>query len=203
MLTDALVLVFLLAFIFWGTKRGAMRMLLSSLSLVVSILTGALLYRPVSALLSGLGLESSLTAKLEENLDKIADLPDVMQGFISVTEAEDKLAEAVASAAVGVLSFLIIMVAVRVLLTALGIAMGLAGSMPVLRQANGLLGGIGGFAEGAVILLVIFGALAVYEAFGQPGLTDGLFGGSHIALWVYDHNPLLSLVMGAAETLKG
>ena len=202
MVTDILTAAVLLAFVFIGSKRGAMKMLLSALGLVVSILAGMFLYQPVSELLAGTGLEARLAEKLGENMDRITELPGIMRDFIAMTGADDKLASAVAGAAVGALCFLSVAVLVRVLLLILGAVMGLAASLPVIRQANGLLGGILGLLEGAVALFVIFGVVALIEAFGHTGLAAKIFDGSHMAALIYDNNPLLGLVAGAAGLVK-
>lgn len=168
-------------------------MLLSALGLVVSVLAGMFLYKPVSGLFAG--LRESLTLRLSEDIDGMTRLPGIMRDFIVATGADSVLAETVAGAAVGALSFLSVVVLARLLLTVTGAVMGVAGSLPVIRQANGLLGGLLGFIEGVVALFVIFGVIAVVEALGQPDLAAGMFDGSHIAALIYDNNPLLGLVM--------
>ncbi len=51
MITDAAVIGILLVFVFWGSKRGLVKMLLSLLSMAISIVAAFLLYRPISAFL--------------------------------------------------------------------------------------------------------------------------------------------------------
>ena len=198
MIIDLLTVIFLAAFVFWGTKRGAMKMLLSAVSFAVSMLIGVLVYRPISGLLESLGIVEGLTAKLTENISGIANLPGIMLDTAHIAMTEEIMTGTIARAAVFSISFLAVVILVRIVLFIVGAAVGLAGSMPVIKQTNGLLGGVGGFIVGMLIVLLAFGVIAVMEVFGSSGIAESVFGSSHLAVFIYDNNPLLGMVVTAA-----
>ena len=198
MIIDLITVIFLVAFVFWGKKRGAMKMLLSAVSFVVSMLIGVFAYRPISGLLTNLGIVDGLSQKLTENMDSINELPGIMRDLTSITEMETELSTAIAAAAVALISFLTVVILVRIVLFVVSVAVGLAGALPVVKQANGLFGGIVGFIVGMLIVLLAFGAIAVMEVFGSSGIAESVFSGSHLAVMIYDNNPLLGMVVSAA-----
>ena len=198
MIIDLITVIFLVVFVFWGKKRGAMKMLLSAVSFVVSMLIGVFAYRPISGLLTNLGIVDGLSQKLTENMDSINELPGIMRDLTSITEMETELSTAIAAAAVALISFLTVVILVRIVLFVVSVAVGLAGALPVVKQANGLFGGIVGFIVGMLIVLLAFGAIAVMEVFGSSGIAESVFSGSHLAVMIYDNNPLLGMVVSAA-----
>ena len=196
MIVDIVTVLFLLAFIFWGTRRGVIKMLLSAVSYLASIILGFVLCGPIASVLEGLGITSGLTARLTENISGIANLPGIMRDTAVVTAAETELASSVAHAAVNVISFLAVLVLARVVLMIVSLIMNVAGSMPVVKQTNSVLGGIGGFIIGMAIVLIVFGVVAMVEVFSKAEIAEELLGGSFLASLLYDNNPLLGLVVG-------
>ncbi len=195
MLSDLLTVLFLLMFVFWGTKTGAAKMVLKILSLGASMALGLVLYRPISKALSGLGIVDGIAAKLSDNIDSIIHLPGVMRDVMTVTGATEELTRSVASAAVSAVSFFAVVVLIRVLIMLVSLVVGVASSLPVIKQTNGLLGGILGFALGTLTIFLVFGVMAVAEVFGGISLAEKAFDGSFLAVILYNNNPLLGLVL--------
>lgn len=195
MITDLLTVLFLLVFVFWGSRRGAAKMVLRLLSLGASMIVGFVLYRPISAGLDGLGIVDGVAAKLSENLDGMVNLPGVMRDVMTETGAAEELTRSVAGAAVNAISFLAVVVLVRVLIMVIGAVVNVAGSLPVIKQANSLLGGILGFLLGIAAVFVVFGVLAAAEVFGHVAIAAKVFDGSFFAVLLYDNNPLLGLIL--------
>ena len=198
MIIDLATVIFMAAFVLWGAKRGAMKMLLSAISFAISMLVGAFVYRPISGLLTNLGIVDGLSQRLAENMESINELPGIMRDVVSISEVEAELSTAIAGAAVTIISFLAVVILARIVLFIVSTVLGLAGAMPVIKQANGLLGGVGGFAVSLLIVLLAFGVIAVMEVFGSAGIAESIFGDSHLAVMIYDNNPLLGMVVSAA-----
>ncbi len=193
MILDIITLALLLVFIFWGTKRGAMKMLLSIVSYGAAIAAGFLFYRPIAELLNTMGITEGLAHKLEQNAAAML-LPGVMRDLPFMAESAGEMAMSAASAAVSAVSFIAAAVLVRLVLFVISAVLGIAGSLPIIRQANGLVGGIAGWGVGVLIELIAFGILAVFEVFGKTGTAAQLMEGSQIAMLIYNNNPLLSFV---------
>lgn len=190
MVLDAVVLAVLLIFIFWGTKRGLAKMALSAVSYVLSMAAGYVLYRPVSEFLIRMKIAEGLVTKMEES-GVLERLPGVMLDVPFVSSAADEIYTAAANAAVAIVSFLAVVIIVRLALFFISIIIGAAGSLPVIHQANGLAGGALGFCLGVVFELIVFAVIGVLEAFGTVNIAGGLFADSHIAALIYNNNPLL------------
>lgn len=194
MILDAVVLAVLLIFIFWGTRRGLAKMILSLVSYGVSIVAGYLLYRPVSEMLGRLEVAQGLAAKMEES-GVLESIPGIMRDAPLTANAADMVYTAAAEAAVAILSFLAVVIIVRVVLFFVSVIIGVASSLPVVHQANSLGGGVIGFCLGVIFELLVFGVIGVMEAFGSLSVAGDMLAGSHIAALIYNNNPLLGLLI--------
>lgn len=195
MITDLLTVLLLLIFVLWGSKTGAVKMVLRLLSLGASVLIGLALYKPISTGLAGLGIVDGVSAKLAKDFDGLVNLPGVMRDVMTASGAVEELSRSVAEAAVSVMSFLAVVVLTRVLIMVISVVVNVAGSLPVIKQTNGLLGGIFGFLLGILAIFVIFGVMAVAEIFGSAAVAGKIFDGSFLAVLLYDNNPLLGLIL--------
>ncbi|MGN1097628.1 MAG: CvpA family protein [Clostridia bacterium] len=195
MIFDAAVLILLLIFVFWGTKRGVVKMIFSAANYAISIFLGCILYRPISGLLEKAGIAEGVSARIMES-GAMGNLPGVMLDVPFVSESQQAVADAAASAALGAVSFFSVIVLSRIVLFIVSIILNAAGSMPVIRHANGLVGGIAGLGVGLVVEFIILGAIAVLEIFGKVSVTADLLTDSHIAAFMYNNNPLLGIAAG-------
>ncbi len=194
---DIATLAVLLAFVLWGSRRGLVKTAFSLVSMAASLAAGYLLFRPVSAALARLNVADAIAKKLSES-DMLASLPGVMRDLPIASAAADGLFGAVAQAAVDVLGFMAVVVVVKLLLFIISATLGIASSLPVVRQANGLAGGALGFALGAVFVLVVFACLGALEAFGKINVMSGLLQGSRFASLLYNNNPLMESILKLA-----
>lgn len=194
MILDAIVIAVLLAFIFWGSKRGMAKMVLSTVSFALSLVAGYVLYRPVSAFLGKMQIAEGLAAKLEES-GAIARLPGVMKDIPFASSAAIELYRGVAVAAVTAISFLAVVIIVRFTLFFISLVVGVASNLPVIHQANSLIGGVLGFAMGLLVVLLFFAVIGVMEAFGINNIIGSLLADSNIAALIYNNNPLLDLIL--------
>ncbi len=192
MLADIITLAVLLAFIFWGTKRGLAKMAFSAVSYALSLVAGCFLYRPLNSFLVKMKIAEGLALKMEKNA-VIEKLPGVMQDLPFVSS--DDVYGVLASAAVTLVSFLSVVIIVRLVIFLVSMIIGAANSLPVIHQANSLAGGIMGFVIGLLFELIVFAAMGALEAFGTLSIA-GQLDGSLVASLIYNNNPLLELIIG-------
>ncbi len=193
MLVDVIMLLLLLVFTLYGVKRGGAKMLFSMGSFVLSLIAGFLLYRPISETLEKTGMVQGLSAKLETRMDITGQLPEIMRGY--ALSAEKEFFASIAEAAISVISFIAVLLLVRIILWVISTFLGVASSLPVLHQANGALGGVIGLLLGVMAVLILLGIFALIEAFGSGGIVEPLLDGSLATRAVYDNNPLLGLLI--------
>lgn len=194
MTLDIAVLAFLLAFVLWGAHRGLAKVIFSAVSSLVSLIAGYLLYRPLVAYLDKIGVADGLAAKMEAS-GVLGSLPGIMRDLPLTSSAAGEMYRSLASAAVCVISFAAVVIIVKLILFFVSAIIGVTSSLPVIHQANGLAGGLLGFALGALFLLLIFAVLGSLEAFGRLGVMSSWLDGSHIAALIYNNNPLLGLII--------
>lgn len=194
MIIDIALIVFLLAFVLWGTMRGMARMIFSAVSSILALVAGYVLYKPISSILEKLEVADGLAGKMAEN-GIIERLPGIMRDLPMVSSAVDEMYRSVAVAAVGVMSFVAVVIVVKVVLFLISAIIGLASNLPVIHQANGLGGGLIGFGIGIVFALLIFTVLSALEAFGKIDVMSTWLDGSYIASLIYNNNPLLGTLI--------
>lgn len=194
MIADSAVIAVLLLCIFWGSKRGIAKMVLNIAGFGISAAAGLLLYKPVSSFLETMEISKGLAEKLRET-GAIENMPGIMLDSAMSYVADDIYAGA-ANTAVSVISFLAVLIIVRLVLFLISMIMGVASSLPVIHQINGLAGGIAGFCMGAIIILVALAVVGIMEAFGTGSIAEQLFNGSNIALLIYNNNPILGIFAG-------
>lgn len=194
MVIDIVLIIFLFAFVLWGTIRGMARMIFSAVSSILALVAGYLLYKPISSVLEKLEVADGLAGKMAQN-GIMERLPGIMRDLPMVSSAVDEMYRSVAVAAVGVMSFVAVVIVVKLVLFLVSAIIGLASNLPVVHQANGLGGGLIGFGIGIVFALLIFTVLSALEAFGKIDVMSTWLDGSYIATLIYNNNPLLGTLI--------
>ena len=194
MIFDVILLVVLLAFVLWGMKRGVARMIFSAVSSILSLVAGYMLYKPISSVLEKLEVADGLAGKMAEN-GIMEKLPGIMRDLPMVSSAVDDMYRSVASVAVGVMSFVAVVIVVKLVLFLISTIIGMTSNLPVVHQANGLAGGLIGFGIGIVFTLLVFTVLSALEAFGKIDVMNVWLDGSYIASLIYNNNPMLGTLI--------
>lgn len=194
MVIDIVLIVFLFAFVFWGTKCGMARMIFSAVSSILALVAGYILYKPISSVLEKLEVADGLAGKMAEN-GIMERLPGIMRDIPMVSSAVDDMYRSAATAAVGVMSFVAVVIVVKLVLFLISAIIGLASNLPVVHQANGLVGGLIGFGIGILFTLLIFTVLSALEAFGKIDVMSAWLDGSYIASLIYNNNPMLGTLI--------
>lgn len=194
MVIDIVLIVFLLAFVLWGMKSGMARMIFSAVSSILALVAGYVLYKPIGSVLEKLEVADGLAGKMAEN-GIMENLPGIMRDLPMVSSAVDEMYRSVAVAAVGVMSFVAVVIVVKLVLFLISAIIGLASNLPVVHQANGLGGGLIGFGIGIIFTLLIFTVLSALEAFGKIDVMSTWLDGSYIASLIYNNNPLLGTLI--------
>ena len=180
MILDILVIITLVICIFLYTKRGFIRGVMGLCGCFIAMIA-AILTRPVLQPL----LEAPLTKLLNEGSEG--------EGLSSLLGV-GMTAEVVASAISFVLLFLLYIAIVKIVTYLIDRFC----KLPVLKQANKLMGFILGIAIGllyAQILSLILFSFSELLVVSLGWLSEEAFEGSVVARWMFDHN-LFRLLMG-------
>lgn len=184
MILDILALTILILCIVSGMRRGFVRSLLGVLSFVVAVVAALLLYDGFhawfSASAAGVFLQGKITGALSgafgESLGNASgglQLPEFLQKGLESAgnwtgDVAQSAAQQLASLVIGVLSVILLILLIRLVLRLALQVLSAVVRLPVLRQCNGLLGGVFGAVTGLFwiwLLLSLAGFLAVLPAF--------------------------------------
>lgn len=184
MIIDILALTILVLCIVAGMRRGFARAFLGVLSFVVSIVAGLLLYSSFHAWFAASVVGRFLTDKISGALAGVfgeslggavnqLDLPEFLQKGLEgagelTADVAASAAQQLAALVVGVLAVVLLILLIRLALKLIMHVVSGMMKLPVLRQFNGLLGGVFGALSGLFwvwIILSVVGFLAVLPAF--------------------------------------
>ncbi|HBZ90579.1 MAG TPA: hypothetical protein DEO62_06130 [Lachnospiraceae bacterium] len=191
------VSAFLILMMLIGKKRGLVKTLFSMFSMFIALILTMVLYPMINDLLANNEklvdrIETSIESVLpiddiiKKEVDKkksevIDDLPlsaalkdklnennnDEVYKALGVESLEDYIVKYITQLVIRAIAFISTYIVCQLLIRIIGMALGLFTSLPVIKQANSLLGMLAGLATGVLIVWV---AMAVVSAFSyKPG----------------------------------
>lgn len=159
-MADLIFLAVIALFAFYGARKGFIRALFGMVSVILSVVLGSLLYRPIAMLIMQSGAWDSIRAAAAQ--------------FISDGTHSDIAAAAMsdiaARTAVNAVSFAGAALVVRIIITALSAVTHFASRLPVIKQADKLLGFITGAVSGAAVCWI---AMLVVSHAAPAGMLSG------------------------------
>lgn len=212
----SVVLILIVAiFALIGAKKGFFATVAGFLSPLASLLLTVLFYKPVAAFLKSTLFANMVSdvplPEIDASGDVISQLTGLMEylenndlGEVTAAIKDNVMAEVLSIAIAIIGLFLVLLIAIKIVFRLLD----LVAKLPVLKQANGLLGGIIGACEGFIWCWVF---ALVFGSFIFPALNAGnpeLFTTDMLTSPVYQlctkFNPvgliisLIQLITGAA-----
>jgi len=184
----ALVLIIAL-FMLWGSKRGLIRTLVGAASTLLSLILSMVLYRPVSQFLYSSSVGDSVRAYVNELLVKNAS--GNAQLLIN-----DALVEAASMIVMNVISFCAVIIIVKIAVTLLACVANITAKLPVLKQANSLLGMAAGALSGILVCYIMIGTIAALG--GNEALSGAAqsIEKSYLAINLYEDNIVAEVLSG-------
>lgn len=215
MLLDIIFLAIIIACIVWGAKRGIIKTVLGLSSFIVSIIAALLLYEPfmdlvysnpaIAAVIDGFksNIAQALmpspdyptsSPELTEYTDKIPAVFMALLGNDIINKGTLAMATAVADAIVYLITIVIFIIVIKILVSLLFKVFGVAAKLPVIKQANGLVGGILGFIIGIVLCWIAAAILSVFIGQGTTGWIVDSVESSRIARHFFQTNIIFSII---------
>ena len=174
----SVVLILIVAiFAVIGAKKGFFATVAGFLSPLASLLLTVLFYKPVAAFLKSTLFANMVSdvplPEIDASGDVISQLTGLMEylenndlGEVTAAIKDNVMAEVLSIAIAIIGLFLVILIAIKIVFRLLD----LVAKLPVLKQANGLLGGIIGACEGFIWCWVF---ALVFGSFIFPALNAG------------------------------
>lgn len=186
-MVDLILIAFISLCAYSGFKRGFIKSVVSFASMLISLLLTSFLYRPVAVLLYN---------------TKIGDLArsfslDVLEG-----KAGDRMdpviltktADAMSVMIVNLLSFIAVILVIKITLGIISKSLNLISKLPIIKQANSLLGLIIGLISGVLIAYIVIGLVAAFDEFNAFSSICQQIEDSVFAVALFDNNKITKLI---------
>lgn len=184
MFVDILIIAVITLSIMICYHKGVILSLFNMMSVVLSFVLIAVLYEPVVDAFKksyiGLKLEEIIRSRVaewfldaEDNLLHSSETPQFIKDFLysgtdTATEAISVLSDKILSMAVGVFVFVVLVILIRLIVKYIPGILNSVAKIPLLRQANKILGGVMGILLGiiwSVVLIHVIGLLSLVPEF--------------------------------------
>lgn len=186
-MADLILVCFIALFAFIGMKRGFIKTIVGLASTLISLSLTLLAYPVVSDFLHKLGVGEAITKTIFGVISKNE------QGNLSLGIME-KTAEASSVVVVNVISFIAVIILAKFVLTILIKSLSIITKLPVIKQANSLLGMVVGFLSGILVSYTLIGILAALNGNNVILAVKEHLDSSLIAVLMYRDNAIAEVL---------
>lgn len=212
MLLDIIFLAIIIACTIWGAKRGIIRTVLGLSSFIVSIIAALLLYQPFMDLVYSNPAIASVIDGFKANIveamlpsqpinpaltSRVDNIPAVFMAILGndiISQGSQAMATAVADAVVYLITIVIFIIAIKLLVSLLFKVFNVAAKLPVIKQANGLVGGLLGLIIGVVLCWIAAAVISMFIGQGGTGWIIDSVESSRIAKHMFQTNIIFSIL---------
>ena len=186
-MADIILIIFIALFAAAGAKKGLIKTLFGAVSTVISIILSMVFYKPVSEILykslAGDLIRNSVSEIIKEKIQAGQQLPVFEQSVETLT-----------SLVVNAISFVIVVLAVKLLIIVLSNVLNIVSKLPVIKQANKLLGMAAGVLSGIIVCYIVIGVIATLGAEGNVKILQESIQNSYLAVNLYENNMIAEVL---------
>ena len=187
-MADLILIGFLSIYAYIGLKNGFIKSVVNFASTLISLLLTSFLYRPVSILLYNIGIGGLaknfslglLEGKADEGMDPVL---------------LDKTADAMSVMIVNLISFIAVIIVIKIGLGIVSKSLNLVAKLPIIKQANSILGLLTGLISGVLIAYIVIGLIAAFGQYDYLVAIRQSIEESVFAVALYDNNKIADLVI--------
>lgn len=151
-MADIIVLLVVAVFAIIGARRGLIKTLVGAASTLISLILSMLLYKPVSEMLYNSTFGDAVKVQVEvwmtEQMGNAALL------------LQQQAVETAAMLLINVISFIVVILVVKIAVILIAKIANLTAKLPIIKQANSLLGMVAGAAGGLLVCYIVIGIIA-------------------------------------------
>lgn len=210
---DILIIVVMILFVFFGYRKGLIKVALGLCAFVLAILIALIFYKPVAKQIMN---NTQIDEKINETIySKIKDInfQDISENDKNENEiikiAENYINEAIEKSTenigkyvadsltitiVEAISFILLIILLRIALLVLNLLANFVGELPLIKQFNKSGGIICGIIEGFLIINCIFALVYILNPVCFNGEIQKNIEQSHIGKMVYENNFIINTV---------
>lgn len=205
---DAILLIIFCMFVYMGYKKGLVKVIFSLVAIILSLVLTLILYKPITnSIIKNTQIDENIASAIENKFLQNSDEnnPDEnVNKFLGeyLTESKQDIekgivkssSEIIATNLIGVIVLLILFIAIRIIITILGMLTNTFAELPIVKQFNKIGGTLYGAIEG---LLIIYISLAVVF-FAVTANSDlkiiEIINSSYITKILYGNNIILKIL---------
>lgn len=212
-LIDFIIIVIMFLFIFMGYRKGLMKVAISFLAFIIAIIVALILYRPIAKqIMTNTNIDEKINEtiylKLKDiDFQNISEDEKTNNGIIKITEdyiseglekSKENTAEFVANSLtitlVEGITFICLIIALRIALLALNLLADIIGNLPIIKQFNKSGGILYGIVEGFLIINCILALLYILNPICSNGDIQRNIEKSKIGKMIYENNFIINTV---------
>lgn len=184
-MADLIFILVVTVFAVLGLKRGFIKTVLGLASTIISLILTALLYPPIANFVYDTGLGDSFAESFAE----------LASGKMDNEIIIDAAATTASTVCINVISFLIVIIAIKILLSLLLKSLDLVSKLPVIKQANSALGLCVGIISGLLLSYIAIGVISSlsYNGFLDASWNENFKNSIFVSLF-YDENIVKNLL---------
>lgn len=213
LLIDIIIIIIMLIFTFIGYRKGLMKVAISFLAFIIAIIVALILYRPVAKqIMENTKIDEKINETIYSNVKDI-DFQNISEedkknnGIIKIaedyiTEGLEKskentaqfVADSLTTTLVEGITFICLIIALRIALIALNLLAEIIGNLPIIKQFNKSGGILYGIIEGFLIINCILAVLYILNPVCQNDEIQKNIEKSKIGKMIYENNFIINTV---------
>lgn len=206
---DIIIIALMAISIFFGYKRGLVKVAVKLCALLIAIIVTLIFYQPVTnIIISNTQLDEKIeniiiengTKELEESNEENKNFVDSMQQYVdtTITNAQNEIVESAAKeVAVRIINILVIVglfIVTRIALTLLVFISGIITNLPIIKQFNELGGALYGIIRGLALIYLILAVVFLVVSMSANNSIVTIMDSSIVTKFMYENNILLNII---------
>ena len=207
---DIILLAILALSIFWGYKKGLVKVAVKLCAFLIAVIVTIVFYKPVSNLIidntqlnekiENIIIENGTKELEEANEEEQKNLLEIMQEYVdnTITQTQNEIVKnAAKEISVRLINILVIVglfIATRLALTLLVLVSDLITSIPIIKQFNELGGVLYGVIRGLALVYLILAIVFLIVSISANNNILTMIDSSIITQFMYENNLLLNII---------
>ncbi len=195
MFADLIIIGVLVLFVVFGYRAGFVKTCVNAASYVLSIFLSFFLYRVVAVILVKTPLYDFLVKTVGKSLAD-GDSAEFLAGYLGSNSGivNDGLAGAAALLIINVISFIVVIILCKILISLIAKVIDIFTKFPVIKQFNRAGGAVMGAIVGMVVIFLVLAAVLVFAPILEDTFIMDQIEGSTLTYALYENNFLVSLI---------
>ena len=187
-MADIILVAALLIFVHIGAKKGLIRTLFGAISTLLSLFLTAFIYHPFSQILQNSAVGDYVRKLVEKSFEQ-----KIQEG--AIIPLLNEVTKSTSTIIINIISFIIIIIATRLILSLLSRVLNIASKLPLIKQLNSILGMIAGAVSGILICYIIIGIIGALNGEGNISIMQKSIENSYIAIKIYENNFVSNMLL--------